>query len=102
MVIYEPMARRQKKEVNKERISNEFEAFKKKLNASKHAFWFEVLDPHRQFKLFILWKQKKHDYTLRDKSISFNKFIFIQRETKKFHVPKVLIRDNAINKILTK
>ena len=92
--------RRVNQKVDPRKIQSEFESFKTKLLSSKHAFWFEVLDSHRKFKLFILWKEKKHRYKMEKKPISFHKFMFKQRQNKKFHVPTALIRDNAINKIL--
>ena len=89
-----------RQKANPRKIQNEFESFTKRLLASKHGFWFEVLDSHRKFRLFLLWKQKKHEYSEKKKPISFHKFMFNQRKTKKFHVPSALIRDAAINKIL--
>ena len=95
------MRRRQTKKTDPRKIRNEYESFVNRLLASKHAFWFEVLDSHRKFKLFLLWKEKKHTYKVdKQKPISFNKFMFKYRQTKKFHVPTALVRDNAINKIL--
>jgi len=96
-----PRRRQMRKKADPKRIQSEFESFTTKLTNSKHGFWFEVLDSHRKFKLFLLWKEKKHDYKVnKQKPISFNKFMFKYRQTKKFHVPAALIRDEAINKIL--
>lgn len=91
---------RRSRPLNKERIKSEYNSFQKKMNSTKHAFWFEVLNPKRKFQLFLLWKEAKHTYALKKKAISFNKFMFAKRQTKQFHVPTSLIRDNALNKIL--
>jgi hypothetical protein len=93
--------RRKRQKADPKKIQNEFESFTKKMLASKHGFWFEVLNSDRKFRLFILWKQKKHEYKVdKQKPISFNKFIFKQRQTKKFHVPLSILRYAQINKIL--
>lgn len=76
----------------------QFEAFKRRLNASKHAFWFELLHDSKKWQLFVLWSKKKREF--KEKSLSLKKFIFDQRKTRKFRVPSALIRDNALNKIL--
>lgn len=88
------------RQINVDRIGKEYSSFVKRMLNTKHAFWFEVLDSKRKFKLFIFWKEMKHSYMLRKKTLSLNKFMFKQRKSKKFHVPTALIRDNAINKIL--
>jgi hypothetical protein len=89
-------------EQNSKKTENEFQSFKKKLLNSKHGFWFEVLDPNRKFKLFLLWKSKKYEYNInKKKPISFNKFMFNCRKNRMFYIPINLIRDAAINKILS-
>jgi len=88
-------------EQNSKKTKNEFQSFTKKLLNSKHGFWFEVLDPHRKFKLFTIWKSKKYEYKIhKKKPISLNKFMFNCRKSKMFYIPVELIRDAAINKIL--
>ncbi len=84
----------------KKRISNEFISFKSKILRSKHSFWFDVLDDFRKFELFMQFKRKRHEFSKLNKSFSFNKYIFNQRKSRKFHIPLVLLRDSAINKIL--
>jgi hypothetical protein len=76
----------------------QFEAFKRRLNASKHAFWFELIHETKKFQLFLEWRKKLR--TFKDQSLSLKKFIFDMRKTRKYHVPVALIRDSAINKIL--
>lgn len=82
------------------RIKKEFEAFEKKLNASKHAYWFECLDNKKRFRLLLMLKSKKKLYKNLNKSFSFNKFMFEQRQKKFFKIPINIIRDKAIDKIL--
>jgi hypothetical protein len=76
----------------------QFEAFKRRLNASKHAFWFELIHETKKFQLFLDWRKKLRAFN--DQSLSLKKFIFDMRKTRKYHVPAALIRDNALNKIL--
>jgi hypothetical protein len=80
------------------KTQKQYEAFKRRLNASKHAFWFEVLHDSKKWELFILWRKKIRGFE--DKPLSLKKFVFDQRKKRKFHVPSALIRDNALNKIL--
>lgn len=87
--------------MNNIRITNEFKSFVKHISKTKHGFWFELLDSKRKFELFLLWKKTKRLYKDRPNTFSTTKFLFKQRTTRKFHVPKVLLRDSAINKILT-
>ena len=81
-----------------DKTQNQYEAFKRRLNASKHAFWFEVLHDSKKFQLFIQWRKKLR--TFKGQSLSLKKFVFDMRKTRKYHVPAALIRDNALNKIL--
>jgi len=83
-----------------DKTRKQFEAFKRRLNASKHAFWFEVLHDTKKFQLFIEWRKKLRAF--KGQSLSLKKFIFDMRKTRKYHVPAALIRDNALNKILNK
>ena len=76
----------------------QFEAFKRRLNASKHAFWFEVLHDSKKWELFLTWRRKLREF--KDKPLSLKKFVFDQRKTRKFHVPAALIRENQLNKLL--
>lgn len=81
-----------------DKTRKQFEAFSRRLIASKHAFWFEVLHDSKKFQLFLEWRKKLR--TFKGQSLSLKKFIFDMRKTKKYHVPAALIRDNALNKIL--
>jgi hypothetical protein len=80
------------------KTQKQYEAFKRRLNASKHAFWFEVLHDSKKFQLFLQWRKKLR--TFKGQSLSLKKFVFDMRKTRKYHVPTALIRDNALNKIL--
>ena len=78
------------------KTQKQYEAFKRRLNASKHAFWFEVLHDSKKWELFILWREKLR--VLEDKPLSLKKFVFDQRKKRKFHVPSSLIRDMQLIK----
>jgi hypothetical protein len=80
------------------KTQKQYEAFKRRLNASKHAFWFEVLYGPKKFHLFLEWRRKLRNNP--NESLSLKKFIFDMRKTRRYHVPAALIRDNALNKIL--
>jgi hypothetical protein len=84
------------------RISNEFKSFSNRILKSKHKIWFDLLDSKRKFELFLLCKRTKRSFKNRPNTFSMRKFLFKQRENRKFHIPKVLLRDGIINKILTK
>ena len=89
-----------KKQDTGDKNQKQFEAFSRRLNASKHAFWFEVLHDAKKLQLFLDWRRKVRDF--KGQSLSLKKFIFDMRKTKKYHVPSAIIRDNALNKILNK
>jgi hypothetical protein len=91
------MFRKQKKDTGN-KTQKQFEAFSRRLNASKHAFWFEVLYKPLKFHLFLEWRRKLRNNP--NESLSLKKFIFDMRKTRRYHVPAALIRDNALNKIL--
>ena len=93
------MFRKGKKDTGN-KTQKQFEAFSRRLNASKHAFWFEVLHDSKKFQLFLDWRKKLRDNP--DATLSLKKFIFDMRKTRRYHVPAALIRDNALNKILNK
>jgi len=90
--------KRRSKEYKGDKTFKQFESFKRRINSSKHAFWFELLHDSKKFNLFLDWRKKKRD--LNKENISLRKFIFEIRKTKKYRVPPSLLRDNAINKIL--
>ena len=81
-----------------DKTQKQFEAFSRRLNASKHAFWFEVLHDSKKFQLFLDWRKKLRANP--DATLSLKKFIFDMRKSRRYHVPAALIRDNALNKIL--
>lgn len=84
------------------RISNEFKSFSNRILKSKHKIWFDLLDSRRKFELFLLWKRTKRSFKNKPNTFSMRKFLFKQKETRKFRIPKLLLRDGLINKILTK
>jgi hypothetical protein len=50
------MFRKGKKDTGN-KTQKQFEAFSRRLNASKHAFWFEVLHDSKKFQLFLDWRK---------------------------------------------
>lgn len=98
MITFSIFGNRRKDTGDKTR--KQFESFSRRLNASKHAFWFEVLHESKKFQLFLEWRKKLR--TFKGQSLSLKKFIFDMRKTRRYHVPVALIRDNALNKILNK
>ena len=82
------------------RIQKEFNSFTKKVLRTKHMIWFEILDPKRRFDLFHLWNKEKRKFAKIGNSISFNKFLFKKKTSKKFHIPKIILRDKTIETIL--
>lgn len=97
------MLRKQKKDTGN-KTQKQFESFSRRLNDSKHSFWFEVLYEPKKFQLFLDWRKRIRSLRVENpnSSLSLKRFIFDMRKTRKYHVPVTLIRDSAINKILTK
>lgn len=78
----------------------QFLRFSKKIESGKHAYWFECLNEHRKKILYNEYLNKKKILEKSNKSFSLNKFLFNMRESKYFFIPKIKIREAAIEKLL--
>ena len=90
----------EEKQKDNKRLEKEFKAFKRKIMSGKHSHWFECLNQDKRFQVFIQSKRKKFKQHNEGKSFSLNKFLFDIRKKKQFFVPKYILREKALNKIL--
>jgi hypothetical protein len=96
--FYSPRSEPSKIE-NPKKFQREFESFQKKFVGSKNEIWFDSLDERRQWDLLFLWK--KHKYWHRNKtSLSFKKFMYSIKQSRKFKVSTQRLREVALNKII--
>ncbi len=88
-------------EVNKVRILKEFKSFQNKIG--KNTIWFNALSNKKQWDLFFKWKRhkwiSKKVYPVKQ-PVSLRNFIYICQKNIYFKVPKSIMRDKQINKIL--
>jgi len=89
----------EKKKDNK-RLEKEFSSFKRKIMSGKHSHWFECLNNEKRFNVFLLSKKNKFNQNKEGKSFSLNKFLFDIRKKKQFFIPKNILREHTLNKIL--
>jgi hypothetical protein len=80
---------------------NQFLRFSRKIESGKHSYWFECLNENRKKILYKEYLNKKKVLEESNKSFSLNKFLFNMRESKYFFIPKIKIREAAIEKLLT-
>jgi hypothetical protein len=90
----------EKREESTKRLKNEFSSFSKRMIDGKHSHWFECLNSIKRFNLFMMQKSKKKEITKSGKSFSLNKFMFKAREMREFKIPKNILREKALDKIL--
>lgn len=82
------------------RIKKEFDSFKKRVMSGKHSHWFECLKMDQKFQLFLQFKRKKYTYHQEGKPFSLKRFLFKSRTKKQFFIPKNILREHTLNKIL--
>ena len=63
-----------------DKTRKQFEAFSRRLNASKHAFWFEVLHDSKKWELFILWREKLREFEENVRNMAAHKIVSVTKE----------------------
>ena len=82
------------------RINKEYNSFKKKIESSRYSTWFECLNDDKKFQVFLQKKKNKYKQEKENKSFSLNKFLLKISKKRFFFVPKNILREKSLNKIL--
>ncbi len=80
--------------------NNKLNSFYLKIGKTKHDYWFNSLNFSQKKSIYVKYIQKRKSLKENNRSFSFNKFIFSIKP--KFKVNTLLLRENSINKLLTK